>query len=272
MPDGRFALDPEVGAYYDEGGEQSRLTAQLAVEFARTGELLARFLPPPPARVLDVGGGAGVYAGPLAKEGYDVHLVDPVRLHVDQARAAGVAKASLGDARALAFADQTVHAVLLFGPLYHLTDREDRIGALAEARRVLRPGGVVCAAAISRFASTYAGLLAGFLDEPGFEEIVQRDVAEGLHLNPTLRPHWFTTSYFHRPDELAAELAEAGLSVEALVAVEGPAQFMPDELAAEWLADPDRRERLMRALRRVEAEPSILGATSHLLAVGRAPA
>jgi hypothetical protein len=130
---------------------------------------------------------------------------------------------------------------------------------------VLRPGGVVTAAAISRFASTYDGLLRGFLDQPGFEAIVERDVREGQHRNPTGRPEWFTTAYFHLPGELVAELADAGLRPHAVVGVEGPGAVLPD--VTERLADPARRERLLAAIRRVEAEPSLLGASSHLLAV-----
>jgi SAM-dependent methyltransferase len=150
-------------------------------------------------------------------------------------------------------------------PLYHLTERADRVAALAEARRVLRPGGVVAAAAISRFASTYDGLLRGFIHEPGFEEIVERDVRDGQHRNPTRRPHWFTTAFFHLPEELAAEVAEAGLRLHALLAVEGPGWVLPD--LAERLADPARGRRLLAAIRRVEAEPSLLGASAHLLAI-----
>ena len=155
--------------------------------------------------------------------------------------------------------------MLLLGPLYHLTSRADRVAALGEARRVLRPGGVVVAAAISRFASTYDGLQRGFLDEPGFEAIVARDVREGQHRNPTGRPEWFTTAYFHLPGELSEEVADAGLRPHAVLAVEGPGGVLPD--VGERLADPDRRERLLAAIRRVEAEPSLLGASPHLLAV-----
>jgi ubiquinone/menaquinone biosynthesis C-methylase UbiE len=269
-------LDAEILDHYEEGLERERLLRGGAgrLEYLRTRELLARYLPPPPTRVLDVGGGAGVYALPLAREGYWVHLIDPVGLHVDQAREAStlqrdapLASAEVGDARRLAWDDDSVEAVLLLGPLYHLTSRDDRLQALREAYRIVRPGGVLAAAAISRFASTYDGLLRGFLEDPGFEEIVERDVREGQHRNPTGRPEWFTTAYLHLPEEVPDEVAEAGFEVEALVGIEGPAWTLPD--LDHWLEDSARRSRLLEAIRRVEKEPSLLGATAHILVVGR---
>jgi ubiquinone/menaquinone biosynthesis C-methylase UbiE len=269
-------LDPEILAHYEEGVERERLLRGGAgrLEYLRTRELLARYLPPAPATVLDVGGGAGVYALPLAREAYSVHLIDPVPLHVDQAREASVlqrdaplARAEVGDARRLMCNDKSVDAVLLLGPLYHLTSRDDRLQAVREAYRVVRPGGVLAAAAISRFASTYDGLLRGFLEDPRFEEIVERDVREGQHRNPTGRPEWFTTAYFHLPEELRDEVIEAGFKVKALVGIEGPAWVLPD--LDSWLEDPPRCSRLLEAIRRVETEPSLLGATAHILVVGR---
>jgi SAM-dependent methyltransferase len=266
-------FDPEMAAHYASVSEQHRL-GQWSLERVRTWELLARYLPPPPAVVLDVGGAAGVYALPLAGQGYEVHLVDPLRLHVEQAlRASGeqpgtpLASATVGDARQLDHPDASVEAVLLFGPLYHLTDRADRVRALVEARRVLRPGGVLAAAVIVRFASTLDGLLRGYLDEPAFEAIVERDVRDGQHRNPTGRPEWFTTAYFHLPEELDQEVTDSGLRLDAVLAVEGPAWLLPDIQGR--LADPARRERVLAAVRRVEAEPSLLGASSHLFVVAR---
>jgi ubiquinone/menaquinone biosynthesis C-methylase UbiE len=111
-------------------------------------------LPDPPGRVLDVGGGPGNYATWLAEDGYEVKLIDATPELVEQARRrAGeppAFEAAVGDARDLAEPDESADAVLLLGPLYHLPARDNRMKALAEARRVLRPGGLVAAAAISR--------------------------------------------------------------------------------------------------------------------------
>ena len=274
----RRELDENILAYYEMGREEERLPGAAAgrLEYLRTRELLARHLPPAPATVLDVGGGAGIYALPLAGEGYSVYLIDPVPLHVEQAAAASedqpeapLAGAEVGDARSLSQADESVDAVLLLGPLYHLTAREDRLRALREARRVVRPGGVVLAASISRFASTVDGLYQGLLADDEFEAIVERDLRTGQHRNPTGEARWFTTAYFHLPGELREEAEEAELVVDGLFGIEGPAGNLPDLDA--WLEDPARRSKLLAAVRRVEAAPDLLGASPHLLVVGRRP-
>jgi ubiquinone/menaquinone biosynthesis C-methylase UbiE len=267
-------LDEEIRAYYDRGEEAVRLETLFRLEAARTRELLERFLPPPPATVLDVGGGTGAYALWLAERGYEVHLVDPVPLHVEQARAASgaasrpLASVELGDARELDRDDGSVDAVTMLGPLYHLTEPDDRARALSEAQRVLGPGGPMLAAAISRFASVLDGLRLGFLLDPEFESIVERDLRDGQHRNPARHPHWFTTAYFHVPAELEREVNGAGFREVEVVGVEVLGDWLPE--LDDWLAHPARRELLMRTLRRVEREPSLLGASPHLLAVGRA--
>ena len=237
-------------------------------------EVFERYAPSPPACVLDIGGGAGAYALPLARLGYLVHLVDVIPLHIEQARAAErqqpehpLASSAVGDARRLSFEDGVADVVLLLGPLYHLTEEADRVLALAEAYRVLRPGGLVLAAAISRFASVCDGLRKGYLNEPAFESIVQRDLQEGQHRNPTERPEWFTTAYFHRPEEFASEIERAGFELVSQVGVEGPAWLLSS--LSEWLGSEEGEAIVLRTLRRVESEPSLLGASAHLLAVGK---
>jgi ubiquinone/menaquinone biosynthesis C-methylase UbiE len=265
----------EVAAYYALGLERDRLaTGPGALELARTQALLERYLPPPPAVVADVGGGPGRYAVWLAERGYRVHLVDPVPLHVEQARIAArgrsgapLASAEVGDARALRLPDANADAVLLLGPLYHLAERAERLQALSEARRVCRHGGVIIAAAISRFASTLDGLRGGYLEDPTFADMAAGDRRDGLHRNPIGDPAYFTTAYFHRPEELAAEFAAAGLAHEATLAVEGPGWLLPDLDAR--LADERRRGVLLAALAALEVEPTLLGVSAHLLAVAR---
>jgi ubiquinone/menaquinone biosynthesis C-methylase UbiE len=261
------SLDPDVVAYYDRGRERARLETSGRLEYLRTRELLGRFLPPPPARVLDVGGAAGAYAVPLLESGYDVVLVDPVPLHVEQARQSGVSSAVVGDARSLDVRDDSFDAVLLLGPLYHLTERSDRVSALREAARVVLPSGVVVAAVISRFASMLDGVHAGFLLDERFERIVERDIATGRHENPDAVPGWFTTAYFHHPDEIDQEFVDAGCVVDAVLAIEGPTTGLAD--LETWLDDDERRAILLRAIGRVESEASLFGSSSHLLVVAR---
>ncbi|MFL6139810.1 MAG: class I SAM-dependent methyltransferase [Frankiaceae bacterium] len=262
-------LDPDVLAHYDRGDERGRLTDEPSLERLRTEALLERLLPPAPARVLDVGGGPGTYAAWLAGRGYAVRLVDPVPLHVEQARAHGTFEASLGDARALAEPDAAYDAVLLLGPLYHLPARADRVGALREAARVVVPGGLVVAAAISRFASMLDMTYRRMLGEPAAATMVRADLSDGMHRNPGRIEGWFTTAYFHRPQELPGELADAGLTGIDVLAVEGPGGWLPG--VAALLRVEAERDVLLELTAMVESEPSMLGASAHLLAIGRRP-
>jgi 2-polyprenyl-3-methyl-5-hydroxy-6-metoxy-1,4-benzoquinol methylase len=128
-------LPADVVAFYNEGTEIHRVSRGLGrLEFARLTASLLRHLPPAPATIGDVGGGPGVYARWLASRGYAVHLLDPIALHVQQAETASahqpLASCRVGDARELPFENETLDAILLHGPLYHLTERADRIRAL----------------------------------------------------------------------------------------------------------------------------------------------
>lgn len=265
-------FDGEIAAYYARAPEETRLLHGPArLEFQRTCELIERHAPAAPAVALDVGGGSGPYARWLADRGYEVHLVDPIPRLVEEARRASsraarpLASCRTGDARRLEQPDGSVDLILLLGPLYHLPDPEDRARALAEAGRVLRPGGYLFAAGISRFASALDGLVRDLLGEAEFVAILERDLASGQHRNRTDRVDWFTTAYFHHPHELEREVLEAGYVLDGLYAIEGPAWLLQD-FEDRW-ADPAERATLLDIVRALEREPTLFGVSAHLLSV-----
>ncbi len=258
--------------HYSAYDESERLKHDIGpLELARTRELMVRTLPPPPAEVVDVGGATGVYSFWLAGLGYRVRLVDIVPRHIEQAARAArepgtpqLVGMSVGDARHLELADDSADAMIMHGPLYHLPLREDRLRAIEEARRVLRPGGVLLAFAITRYAGLIYGLRRGLVFDPAYLRMTVAEVQTGRRENP---PEWlrtFPSAFFHHPDELAAELAEGGLVHEGTLGILGPAWMVPD-LDASW-ADEGQREAILQIARLTENEP-VLG--PRLMGVGR---
>ena len=122
------------------------------------------------------------------------------------------------------------------------------------------------AAAISRFASALDGIARDLFADPSFTAIVQQDLEQGQHRNETDKWDYFTTAYFHRPDELQVEVASAGFNCQAVLGLEGPGWILSD-FDDRW-ADTRQREDLLRVARALEREASIVGLSAHLLAVG----
>ncbi len=264
----------KVVEYYSSFDEQGRLSDSWGqIEFIRTQSLIKRYLAKPPAVILDIGGAAGRYSCWLARNGYEVHLVDPVPLHIEQAKEASnqqpetpIASFRVGDARQLEFDDEIADAVLLLGPLYHLVDEQERNRCLIEANRVLKMGGYLFAVGISRFASTIDGLVSGYFLDPVFQEIVKGDLETGQHRNPSNNPAYFMDTYFHHPDELKSEVASAGIDVSSVVAVEGISYLIKD-IDKNWEID-ENRAFLLKIIDKVESEPSLIGASPHIMCIG----
>jgi len=265
----------EIIAHYTESYDESkRLTDGFGrLERARTLELIARFLPEPPSVVLDVGGASGTYSFFVAGLGHEVHLVDIVPKHVEQARAKSqevgvpaLAGMHVGDARALDFADESAGALILHGPLYHLTEIEDRLRALSEARRVLKPGGVLLAFAITRYAGAVYGIAKGLVYDADYRRMIRTEVETGRRTNPPDGIRTLPNAYFHLADELGDELEAAGFRCQALLGVVGPAWLVP-EIDAAW-EEPAKRACMIEMARMLEHEP-VLG--PRILGVGIKP-
>ncbi len=261
-------MDPDIEAvlnHYANGKEQERLPSSDVgpIEQVRTRELIQRFLPGGRCVIYDVGGAAGPYSFWLASLGHEVHLVDIVPLHIEQARVtAAMADCSLlasmevADARDTGAPDSCADVVFMHGPLYHLTRREDRLAAIAEAWRMLKPTGLLLAVGITRYASLFYGLLAGLTFRPGFIDMVRDELTSSQHRRPAGAAFGgFERAYFHQPQELAAEVQEGGFTVQAVLGVIGPA-WLAKDFDTSW-ADQERREILLQIARLTEPEPAL---------------
>jgi len=273
-------IDKDVLAGYNAGIEKGRLHTDLGlIEFARTKEILQQTLPPPPAVICDIGGGYGEYAFWLASLGYEVYLYDISETNIEMAKdlskdySANLQTIEVADARSINRPDESADAVLLFGPLYHIVDDGERQLALTECRRLLKPGGLLYAAAITRYATTLwavttYGAKHHLLDEPEFCDMIEHEINTGQHiLNPSSRYRGMGRSYFHLPDELKTEIEAAGFIGTDVRGVIGPAWLVPN-LDEAW-KDETRRESIMRVVRLCERDESIMGLSTHLLAIAR---
>jgi SAM-dependent methyltransferase len=261
--------------YYTSIDESQRLTRiESELELVRTRDILARWLPAAPAIVLDVGGGPAIHAHWLAELGYLTHLVDIVPAHIELARALDrqrpykLQSIRLGDACNLDFESELADAVVMLGPLYHLTKRDDRIRALQEAFRVLRPGGVLLAGAISRYIPMVKVLTRNLLDSRSMS-IARQTAHTGQH-RPNPDEDFFTTAFFHHPSGLEREIRKAGFRICNTLAVEGPARLLGNEFKQRW-SQPETRQWLLDMTRNIETDRSLLGVSGHMISAARKP-
>lgn len=271
----------EIYDFYNNGAEIGRLERGLGiVEFHRTKEILSRFIDDGKV-IYDIGGGIGMYAVWLAKRGNEVHLIELAESAVEYAKTNMMQDcqfvAETGNALNVNRPDESADVVLLMGPLYHLRDRRDRLQALREAFRVLKKGGLLVAAGISKFSSmTWAlsvygekknGNLVDFLDDPVFFNMIKGEMTTGDHIRPKEYPKFIAESYFTTSKEMKEDVAEVGFSGEKAIAVEGCIWFTP-HLAEKW-EDEASRKRLLEIVRLTETEQEMMGMSPHFLVVAK---
>ena len=259
------ALSEGVQKFYESGVERERLKKGTGrLEKLRTEKLLEQFLPQPPATILDVGGGTGIYTFDLAKRGYAVYLIDPVAYHIEEAKKIGktvTGKAPLGyllgDARKIEMSDQSADVVLFFGPLYHL-NHADREVALSEAYRVLKSGGTLFAVAVSRYAPINSYLKKGKMT-PDLETAIFGSLTNGQF------EYRDAVFYSHYPAELKKELEQTGFNEVSLHGVEG----LGSPVTEENIVDEAVFQDFVRIINASEQDESVLGMSSHIMAIGK---
>jgi SAM-dependent methyltransferase len=205
----------------------------------------------------------------LAKKGYTVTLVDLAQenlsLAQDKAREAGITLEAVVHANALDLSQLAVgvyDAVLLMGPLYHLLTEEERKQAIRQALRILQPGGPLAVAFITRFAQFR---WAARYDPPWLPRdraYTEQFIETGRHRLPGL----FTDAYFAHPDEVVSLMESVGLATVRLQGCEGAVSQLDEGINQLEGEDWDYWVRLNY---HIGQEPSMYGASDHLLYIGR---
>ena len=261
----------DIVSYYNNDPDREHLRLeQHQLEYELTWRYFEHYLPPQ-GSILEVGAATGRYTLELARRGYSVTAVDMSAVLLDQC-AKRIAEEGLServhfvlaDARDLSqLAPQSFDAVLMMGPLYHLVVKADRQQAIQQAFALLKDNGLLFSSFISRFG--IFGDLMG--DHPEWIEN-QAEVRSILEMgkDPGLLPHAGFRGYFARADEVAPLHEELGFETLVVAGVE-PAIAAEDEsynrLPGNW------RRQWLDLLFEISTEPSILGASRHLLYIGR---
>jgi len=247
------------------------------LEFAVNKAWIHRYLPPPPARVLDIGGGPGRYSIGLAEQGYRVTLADlsPDLLDVARGKSAE-AGAELQDivevnATDLSrFGDASFDAVLCMGPLYHLIDENDRIRVVQELLRVLTPGGRAFVAFLNRMQTLRVAVNQDipFFTPYTFENI-RKYHDEGILDWPI--PGTFNLAYLYFPKDITPFMESAGITTLELICSQSNLADVQKHLALFEERQPELIEWVMAAAIEQANEPSILGSGFHVLYIGEKP-
>ncbi len=241
-------------------------------EFAVTLRALEAHLPGSPHKILDIGGGPGRYAIALAARKHHVTLADissrSLKVALQKASEAGVTLADTVHADALDLRpveSGSFDAVLLMGPLYHLLEESERRQAVLEAVRVLRPGGLLFAAFVTRFAPFRDAASRNTAWYVNANDYAARMLATGIHD----RGKEFVNAYFAHPDEVLPLMEKCGLRQAALLGCEGVVSGHEAEVnkleGRAW-------EMWVELNYRLGHEPSLFGGSDHLLYIGRKPA
>lgn len=258
-----------IAHFYNKASEETRLDKGMGIfEFERTKILIEKHINFLSGRIIDVGGGTGKYSAWLASKGHEVHLVEPVLKHVEIAKERAHASrhkftVHQGIAQKLDFPDNFADLVILHGPLYHLQRKEERLKAIAEAKRVTKKGGVILGVAINRTAKTLVGLLQGLIHHKSFFQLCKEEISTGVHPFSDDYPWLLADAYYHKPDELRAEFEEIGLNFLTIYALEGMCWLDKNYFAS--LANPVRKATLMELLALTENDTYFLPFSPHML-------
>ncbi len=278
-------MDKTVLARYNAGIEKDRLRTGIGLlEFLRTKEILVEKLPKPPAVIYDIGGGYGEYAWWLAAMGYEVHLFDISETNILMSAELAaeypdvhLAAATTADARAIPRPDYSADAILFMGPLYSITEKEERMTALKECARLLRDDGMLFSAALTPYSVLIPRITMYHdesakrpreLDDPAVLSMIEQALSDGCYNNPERKiAGGLGSSHLHTAKALRQELQEGGFVASSVHGVMGGAWLAPN--LDTLLAAEETRAVLLQTVRMLDTHEEIIGLSGHLLAVSR---
>ena len=212
--------------YYNKFNEEKRLNSRHGqVEFVTSMKYIHKYIDvlekECEPKILDIGAGTGRYSVPLALEGYDVTAVELVKHNLGRLKQKGAGvKAYQGNALKLSrFDDESFDLTLLFGPMYHLHSKEDKLQALREAKRVTRKGGYILVAYIM---NEYSVITYAFKEGHILEGIRDGMLDESFHCTDKANELYS----FVRTEDIESLNAEAGLERELIIAADGAANYI----------------------------------------------
>ena len=213
----------ELEQYYNKFNEEKRLSSRHGqVEYITTMKYIHKYLEDmSQAAILDIGAGTGRYSVAWAQEGYDVTAVELVKYNLGILKSKNSSvKAYQGNALNLKrFADESFDMTLLFGPMYHLYTEEDKQKALAEAKRVTKPNGIIL---VAYCMNEYCVLTYAF-KEGHIRECLQKDrLTEDFHSSAEAKDLYD----YVRIEDIDALNEAAGLKRIQIISPDGPANYM----------------------------------------------
>lgn len=277
------SVDNSALTYYESGKERNRLRTNIGlIEFERTKEILLDNLPKPPAVIYDIGGGYGEYSWWLASLGYEVHLFDLFPKNIEMSKELAyeypdvkLKSAEVCDAICVPRDDKSADAILLMGPMYHITDYNERVNVIKESRRLLKDDGVLFTAALTPYSVLLDNITkyTPFSEDPNrtlededFMEMIERELADGEHINPDKKVYsGLGSAHLHTAKALKNELFAGGFTENVIHGVMGGA-WLARDIDELWKNEASRNA-LMKTVRLLDTHEEVIGLSGHLLSV-----